>query len=423
MYKIRYKSHHDAKRKVKDIFKDTKTNPFRYVQTKLNKIPDNHIIMYIHVPFCAKICKFCPFNTPNDLNKDTYHKLVIDELSKMKDYPYFKGEIGSIYFGGGTPTSLKPEQIDEILTYLKTNFKYKKDIEICLETSVTELTDEMLEVLKKGKVNRLSIGVQTFDNKLRQLLGRRGTGEFAYERIKKIIAYGFDNTSIDLIYNIPGQTLEMLKEDLRKIVELNLAGLSFYSLQVFKGTPLDLSLTKKEKDELNNLENDLKKHNLIIEYLGKHGYEVLQFLKLVKDKRDKYLYVDLKSQYGDCIAVGHGAGGSIGCYSYYNITKAPRIPNTNISVMGSMIKPELQTIDMFVYDLQKNNLSYKKYKKLLNIDLEKILEKELKVWEKEGYIKTNKDNFRFTNTGIFFGNNIISDILYKLVEGNYFKAC
>lgn len=415
MFIERYKSHHDASRYLKSFFEKKGIVKEEYVRSELQHGNDKNVVIYIHVPFCNKICSFCPFHRPDKLKRSTYHQYIIDELKVMKEFPYFKKEISAINFGGGTPTALKPHQMKEILKYLRENFRYSSDIEISVETSITELTDEMIDVLIEGGVNRLSIGVQTFNDKYRKLLNRRGGGLQAIQTIQKVISKGIINTSIDLLYNLPYQTTNDLLEDLKIIDSLKLAGISFYSLLIHDKTPLAKRLSEDEIVSMKDLGHELELFKLILDYLRPKGYQVLELTKIVRDGIDKYKYMELRHSMGDCVAIGHGAGGNIGNYVYRNSCEYPMIPGTKIGSMGRVIESKYFILDQMIYDMQKNAISLADYSKILSIDLQKILFELLKGFEKEGYIIMTEDGFILTDLGMFFGNNLIAEIISKII--------
>ena len=416
MYKIRFKSHHDAQRNLKNHFERKSISKADYVLTELTRGNDHTYVLYIHVPFCNKICSFCPFHRPDKLKRAEYHQYIIDQLKEMRNYPYFKKELAAINFGGGTPTALKPYQMKEILNYLKQNFLYSKDIEISVETSITELTDEMIDVLIDGGVNRLSIGVQTFNDTYRKLLNRRGTGKQAIDTIQHVIERGIKNTSIDLIYNLPNQTEQELLEDLKIIDQLHLAGISFYSLMIHEKTPLAKRLTIEEQNSMKDIQHELRLFQLILDYLRPKGYQVLELTKLVRNKIDEYKYMEIRHSEGDCIAIGHGAGGKIGQYVYRNTVEYPMINHTQVGSMGRIIAPTYFVLDHMIYDMQKNAISLRTYSQKLNINLEDTLKELLLRFEQEGYIKIKEDGFILTDLGLFFGNNIIADIVNKIIS-------
>lgn len=416
MYTTRFKSHHDASRDLKKYYYCDSVNKEQYVKDVLQGLATKKRVIYIHVPFCNKICSFCPFHRPDKLKRRDYHNYIMNQIKQISNYNYMKKPIDAINFGGGTPTALSPRQMNEILTLLKNSFIYSDDIEISVESSISELTDEMIEVLLKGGVNRLSIGVQTFQDKTRKLLNRRGSGEKAIERLKYVIAKGITNTSIDLIYNYPDQTIEDLKLDLDIIKSLNLAGISFYSLMIHDKTPLSVILNDKQKNKMLDLEHEYNLFMTILNELEPYGYKPLELTKLVRNNIDKYKYMEIRHSQGCCIAIGHGAGGNIENYVYRNSIEYPMIDNTSVGEMGRVLKKEYFIIDQMIYQMQKTSINLDDYSLLLNINLNELLNETLELLVEEKMIIKNSNGFCLTKKGIFYGNNIIADIVKKIIE-------
>ena len=415
MYQIRYKSHHDASRRLKDCF-TIEVDKEKYLKEVLSKPSLRKRVIYIHVPFCNKICSFCPFNFPNKIRRDTYDQRLIEEMDKIKDFPYFDTEIDAINFGGGTPTALKPKQMENILSALHDKFKIKKDAEISVETSISELSTEMLTVLKKEGVNRFSIGVQTFNNKARKMMNRRGTGEAAITKIKEVLAMGFKNTSLDLIYNYPNQTEADLLNDLKIIKELKVAGISFYSLSLFPKTKLAQTISEKDKESMENLTHEQNLFNLIVNELAKAHYTPLELTKLVRDNIDKYDYMNIKHNNGCCIALGHGAGGNIENYIYRNSYDYHNLATLPIPAMGRIVSDEYFKLDKMIYQMEKGHVNLKEYSTLLNLDLETMLKGFIDKLEKEKLITYQNSILSLTLSGMFFGNNIIADLIDVIID-------
>ncbi len=189
MYNVRFKSHHDASRLLKNKF-DANPEKQEYLAGLLSGPALSKRAVYLHVPFCNKICSFCPFHRTDRLKRREYDEILISEIESIRGYEYMKAPIDAINFGGGTPTALSPRQMGRVLRALRDSFDIKKGAEISVETSITELTDEMTSVLIECGVNRLSVGVQTFDDKGRKLLGRRGSGAKAAQRLADTLKAG-----------------------------------------------------------------------------------------------------------------------------------------------------------------------------------------------------------------------------------------
>ena len=194
--------------------------------------------IYIHVPFCKTRCLYCDFySTVNTLLRQRYVDALCLELRMRHDY--LKGElVKTVYLGGGTPTQLEPQQLVAIFDTLREVYGLEQVQEVTLEANPDDLTEEYVAFIRTLPINRLSIGVQTFDDKMLRLLQRRHTAQEARDAVRRCRKAGLKNISIDLIYGLPGQTEEMLLTDLETAFELYPQHLSTYHLTYEKGTPL-----------------------------------------------------------------------------------------------------------------------------------------------------------------------------------------
>lgn len=341
---------------------------------------------------------------------------MTDKLERLSEYKYMQAPVESVYFGGGTPTALSPSQMNRVLKTIRNRFTLSGNCEISLESSVSELTDEMLCVLKENGVNRLSLGVQTFDDDTRKLLNRRGSGEYAMERMQKILESGITNTSIDLIYNYPRQTFAHLSRDLEIIKALKLAGISFYSLMLHEKTPLYARVSQEDRDILNDLGREYEFFLMILEKLSSDGYQVLELTKLVRNNLDRYAYMRIRHERGSCIAVGQGAGGNLDRYFYHNSDMPDISEDIAISARGRMVAETYSVIDQFIFHMQNGSIAYKPYSDVLQTDLAQLFGPAMEELSEEEYIKLTTEGFELTPKGIFWGNNIIRELVNILLE-------
>lgn len=416
MFTTRYKSHHDASRDLKKKYM-TEEGGGDYLSAVLATPPTSRRVIYLHVPFCNKVCSFCPFHRPDELSRRDYHNYLVAKMHEVRDYPYMTAPIAAVNFGGGTPTSLAPAQMRAVLSALRENFTMAKGAEISVETSATELSDEMIEVLREGGVNRLSVGIQTFDDATRKLLGRRGSGEFAASRVAAAIRAGITNTGVDLIYNTPGESDEVLDRDLDTLAALDVAGVSLYSLILHEKTPLYRRLDDATKEAMRNTERERALFDRIFDRLAPHGYRMLELTKLVKDGRDRYDYMEIRHSGGSCIALGHGAGGNIENYFYHNSHAVGNLSDgIRISSRGRVLRPEYRVLDSLIYALQKGAAHLSPYSKRLGVDLSHLFEKKLSAFADAGYLTFTGDLVTLTRDGVFYGNNIISELIEEILQ-------
>jgi len=199
--------------------------------------PEFQKFLYIHIPFCIRKCLYCDFLsvTYNEALAKAYTDALCKELVLKKD---IAGELKTIYIGGGTPTILPEECFRQLFKCLKENFKFSDSPEITVEANPGTVDKAKIDAMLSLGVNRVSIGVQSFNDDELKTLGRIHTSDEAVKAIEAIKNSGINNFSVDLIYGIPGQTLDSWKKTLSKAVEFSLAHISSYELTLEKGTPL-----------------------------------------------------------------------------------------------------------------------------------------------------------------------------------------
>ncbi len=394
MFKERIKTHHSAMSEGKKYVAGMGT-PHTALMN-VNEHDDRISTIYIHVPFCNKICSFCNMRRSLQKPAENYADLVVREIEQYAKLPYIKTTtFDAVYFGGGTPTTLSVDALSKILKSLKANLHFTDDAEFTIETTVTELTEDKMRILIENGVNRFSVGVQTFDDGGRKQMGRIGSGAAAYERLKQLKSYDGVTVSMDLIYNYPEQTMESLMADLDKITELDLDGFSMYSL-------IDMKETTIEKAQ--NEKNDEEMFYTISHTMKDRGYDFLELTKMVK--RDRYRYIMNRHKGADTLPLGAGAGGSVNGLALMNPIKLSEYEasiDNFASRQGMLFLPEYVNVVRFKGDVQTAYLprnvemygsNIEKYKRFLGelLDHDMVCETE--------------DGYRLTEKGIFWGNTI-----------------
>jgi len=182
---------------------------------------------YVHIPFCTQICYYCDFSKVFIKNQpvDSYLEHLLEEFQS-----YDIQKLRTLYIGGGTPTALSASQLEVLLKSLTKNLDFSVLEELTIEANPGDLDADKIAVLKNSAVNRVSLGVQTFDDKMLKKIGRSHLEKDIYENIDRLKLAGFDNISIDLIYALPGQTMEQVKENVAKAIGLDIPHMSLYSL-------------------------------------------------------------------------------------------------------------------------------------------------------------------------------------------------
>jgi len=263
---------------------------------------------YIHIPFCSNICSYC------DFCKFYYQDALVDEyldilLREINDR--YKGELlETIYIGGGTPSALNINQLEKLFNGLN-NLNVVSDLEFTVECNILDLTDDKLSFFKKHGVNRLSIGVQSFNFEILKFLERDYDDEIIKEKINLAKKY-FSNINIDLIYAVPGETIEILKNDLELFLSLGITHISTYSLMIEDHTKLGIKGVLPISEEL-----DKKMYDIICTTLTDYGfnhYEISNYALNGYESKHNLTYWKNEEYYG----FGIGASGYIDSIRYTN---------------------------------------------------------------------------------------------------------
>ena len=358
--------------------------------------------IYIHIPFCVKKCGYCDFlsfscEEKSKADRSEYVEKLIEEI---RLYPKLKYD--TVYFGGGTPSLLEVEEIEKILEELSIN----KNAEITLEVNPQTVDIEKLEGFKKIGINRLSIGIQSFNDEKLKVLGRIHSKDIALKTYDDARKAGFENISIDLIFATPDQTIEELEEDLDIVEKLSPEHISIYSLIWEEGTKfMDLLNSGK----LNPLDNALeaKMYELIIERLKKIGYlhyEISNFAKKGYEGRHNSKY------WKNVEYIGAGLGAS----GYY---KGSRYKNkVELSDYYKKIdmaeKPLMEEEE--VSDKDRIDNYYILGLRLLNEGIvaeDNIYFEKIKNLCKEGYLKNEEERYKLTSKGLMFANDVFVEIM------------
>jgi oxygen-independent coproporphyrinogen-3 oxidase len=238
--------------------------------------------IYFHIPFCIKKCSYCDFYSKNDLSEVAeLVKAEIIELELRRNY--LDNEIvDTIYFGGGTPSLLNIKSIHELLNCVRSEFVVSDKCEITFEANPDDLTDEYLDCLFNVGINRLSIGIQSFNDSVLKFLGRRHDSRKLVHIIESAQKIGFVNISVDVIFGIPGFELSTYISTLKRIFDVNIQHISAYSLTIPEGTLIYKQL-KNSKLDLISEDDLLIQFNSTIDELTTHGFSQYEISNYAKD--------------------------------------------------------------------------------------------------------------------------------------------
>lgn len=407
MFKTRYKSHHDAEHEYSELMHKipSSTEELTAYLNNPETVSVKENAIYIHIPFCERICSFCNMNRKIvDDSIGTYVTDLIKQILWMGNHRYFKQhKIVTIYFGGGTPTVLSPEHFEQIITALHQAFLIVENCEITCETTLHNLSTAHLSMFATLGINRLSIGIQTFQTAGRKFFNRTYDKEQTIKRLQEIRKVFKGCLSIDKIYNYPGETKEMLLDDVQQIINLGIDSVSFYSLMIHKGSKLSESLKGSDF----SIEQDQQFHDLFIkELLEKGDFEFLELTKMARIGKDRYYYMNVRNSNGNTIPLGRGAGGQIDQFQMYNVDF-----NRVMMVRSEDDKNEVvnKIYGIFQYPIiEKAQLETVGGRSALEQGIDELI--------KQGYLEDKKQIWKMSERGIFYGNNIGGFLARKYLE-------
>lgn len=348
--------------------------------------------IYIHIPFCKSICSYCDFC--KFLYNEKWVGAYLTALKREIKDRYMDDDITTIYIGGGTPSALSCDEIKRLMEIISV-FKTENLKEFTFECNLSDINKELLLLLKYYKVNRLSIGIESFNKKNLEFMERSADYKDALEKIKLCQEYGFNNINIDLMYAIPGETLKDLKKDLDLFMNLNPTHISTYSLIIEEHTKLDNINAQVIAEEL-----DYEMFKLIEKRLkNAHHYEVSNFAIKGYESIHNLVYWNNEEYYG----FGLGAAGYIDDIRYEN-TK-----NLKEYLLGNYVKSKeiLGKKEKMDYEImlglrKLDGINIKEFKEKYGEDIETVynlapLYKNKDLIKKKGYIYINPSKIYIMN--------------------------
>ena len=371
--------------------------------------------IYIHIPFCKRRCIYCDFfSTTQSEKKAEYVHALVRELEMRKDY-VGEEEIETIYLGGGTPSQLSQEELEEIFTYIYKVYKVTPDAEITLEANPDDLTPEYVSILRSLPINRISMGIQTFQEETLKLLHRRHTARQAIEAFRRCREAGFQNISIDLMYGLPGETLETWEQDLQQAIDLHPEHISAYHLIYEEGTTL-WNLREQNKVEEAEEELSLTLFKTLIERLTKAGYqhyEISNFCLPGLHSRHNSSYWTGKKYLG----CGPSAHSFDGISRQWNVSSLEKYLE---GIRSNQLDFELEDLDLhtryndFVITSIRTcwGMPLAQLRTTYGESLYNYCLRMAKPHIEQGVLEIKEDTLKLTPQGIFISDGIMSDLLW-----------
>ncbi|HVD98182.1 MAG TPA: radical SAM family heme chaperone HemW [Cytophagaceae bacterium] len=368
--------------------------------------------IYIHIPFCRQACHYCDFHFSTDLkNKEKMVEMICRELTMQQDYLSQKN-ISTIYFGGGTPSLLEAVQLKRIMNTIAQHFTIEKNAEITLEANPDDLDQASLRAFRESGINRLSIGIQSFDDEALRYMNRAHQAKQAEDSVRLAQQEGFDNISIDLIYGVPSPDHTIWQRDLDKALTLGVQHISSYCLTIEADTVFG---KRKEKGSLapENEEYNAQQFELLVHTLEKNGYEqyeVSNFSKpgFISRHNSNYWHSEFY------LGVGPGAHSFDGKSRQYNLENNPRYI---LAIEQGMLPFSKEDLDQ---KTRANEYIMTRLRTKWGIDVQ-VLENQfgipfetireiVKKYREMDFLQQDKTTLKLTKKGLLFADKITEDL-------------
>lgn len=385
------------------------------------KMKKRNLELYLHIPFCVRKCNYCDFFSASGTEEEqaAYVSAMVQEI---QSYQELSGEyeVQTIFLGGGTPSLLTPEQIEQIFNAIYHTFSVNENAEITMEMNPGTVDIEKLRAMKAAGVNRLSIGLQSAQNEELKMLGRIHTYEEFLETWKLTEQAGFKNRNIDLMSALPGQTIESYEDTLSKVLALEPEHISAYSLILEEGTVFYDWYEKGKLDrgawKLPSEEEEYAMGELTILRLaeaGMHRYEISNYAKSGKECRHNLGYWDRVEYLG----IGAGSSSLIKGERFDHIRDRKayieKIRNgESILIDREILSVESQMEEFMYLGLRMmKGVSEEEFEQLYGQPIDNVYGEVLNKWKQTGYLCRENGRISLTDKGIDVSNVILADFL------------
>ena len=378
-------------------------------------------LVYLHIPFCATHCTFCGFYQNRDDADQSHHytDMLLREIEAEADSQLHQSApIHAVYFGGGTPSALSAHDLSRIITTLRRRLPLAPDCEITIEGRVLNFDDQRIDACLDAGANRFSIGIQSFNSKIRKKMARTSTGEEARIFMEKLCLR--DNAAVvcDLLFGLPAQDAKLWAEDLEIARDIGLDGVDLYALNLIPNTPLG----KAVENGRTTIPSPAERRDLYLQgcdFMDKEGWHCISNSHWARTTRERNLYNLLIKQGADCLAFGSGAGGSVDGFSwmgersleaYYNAIDAGKKP---LMMMMQTTDPQYQWRHQLQAGIETARVTLDKF-----TPHAQQLAPLLQQWHQAGLTLDASSCLRLTNEGRFWASNILQSLQELITELN-----
>lgn len=375
--------------------------------------------LYIHIPFCISKCNYCDFYSIGGADNEKKDRYISALVKHMQEYKIQTKNyiVSSVYIGGGTPSLLDEIQLKTIMKAVKKNFRLSSRCEISIEVNPGTVDEKKLRAIRKLGINRISIGVQSFDDAELAVCGRRHNTNDVFECIGSARNAGFDNLSVDLIYGLPGQSREKLFDNLDTAVNLNVDHISLYGLKIEEGTPFWYS---RHELDLPDEDSECEMYFGAVEFLkhaGYRQYEISNFAKKQKACKHNIRYWNCDEYIGFGPAAHSYFGGKRFSFKrdlnlYIDSFDETKKVNETLVDEYVDIPPQARIAEYVMLRFRLHEgINLSKFKKRFGRSFESLYYEKMWPYINSGHIVKTKTGYAFTPQGMYVSNYILSRMI------------
>ena len=371
--------------------------------------------LYIHIPFCDHKCIYCDFySIITSDNIQSFLSALKNEISYYSKLYRSNRKFSSIFFGGGTPSLMEPEYLEQIILHLKNNFDVDENVEVTMETNPGTVEKEKLKSFKQIGINRISIGIQSFDDDDLKFLTRIHNKQTATQTVYCAAEVGFENLSVDLIFNLPNQTKEKWLTNLKEAVNLPIKHLSAYSLILEQGTILN-KMVLDGKVNIQDEDYDADLYETTIDFLTRNGFEQYEVSNFTKPGYE-CIHNNAYWKYRDYLGFGPSAHSFTDGKRWWNFTSLKKyiseVELNQNALMNFETLNKTQIHDEYLMlALRSSGIDVNEYKKMFGESWIKKNYTYLKELSITGNILIDDKNIKLTPKGYAVCDEILKNIL------------
>lgn len=380
--------------------------------------PPRKRLVYLHIPFCATHCTFCGFyqNRYAEDHCARYTDALLQEITREADCAlYQSAPIHAVYFGGGTPSALAASDLARIITTLRQRLPLAPDCEITIEGRVLDFDNARIDACLDAGANRFSIGIQSFNSKIRKKMARTSDGPQAIAFMENLVRRDRAAVVCDLLFGLPGQNAALWGEDLAIARDIGLDGVDLYALNLFPQTPLGKAVANGRT----TVPSPAERRDLYLQgcdFMDQAGWRCISNSHWARTSRERNLYNLLIKQGADCLAFGSGAGGSVNGYSW--------IGERNLDSWHAAVAAGEKPLMMMMRTMERGfqwRHQLQAAVETARVPLEELTSRAgelaplLQQWHRVGLTKDSSTCLRLTDEGRFWASNILQ-ALQELIQ-------